>query len=142
MPYAGDISCLEVWENLKTNAKSALVDVRTSQEWSTIGVPQLNTIGKKPIFAEWQVFPSMQINPEFADEVDAALKAQNISKDDPVFFLCRSGARSQSAAAAMTSLGYSKAYNILTGFEGPPDASGLRGTVSGWQFDKLPWKKE
>lgn len=142
MPYAGDISCLEVWENLKTNAKSALVDVRTSQEWSTIGVPQLNTIGKKPIFAEWQVFPSMQINPKFADEVDAALKAQNISKDDPVFFLCRSGARSQSAAAAMTSLGYSKAYNILSGFEGPPDASGLRGTVSGWQFDQLPWKKE
>ncbi len=142
MSYAGDISCKEVWAELSANPKAALVDVRTTKEWATIGVPDLATLDRKTIFKEWQVFPAMHVNEEFASQVDSELAKMSISKEDPVFFLCRSGVRSQGAAAALTAMGYKKAFNILSGFEGPPDEAGSRGTVSGWQSDQLPWRKE
>lgn len=139
--YAGDISCKMAWESLKSET-SALVDVRTTREWETIGVPDLKETGKDVIFAEFLRFPDMSVNMSFAETVDAALKAQGVSKNDPVFCLCRSGARSQGAASALTELGYTRAYNIISGFEGDPDGSGSRGKLNGWQFDGLPWRRE
>jgi hypothetical protein len=38
-------------------------------------------------------------------------------------------------------LGYTQAFNILSGFEGQPDDSGQRGNINGWQADGLPWTK-
>lgn len=142
MTYAGDVSCKEVWKELNANPKAALVDVRTTREWETIGTPDLSSIGQDLILAEWQMFPTMELNSGFVEQVDAALKASGVSKDDPVYFLCRSGARSKGAAAAMTAAGYNRSYNIISGFEGDPDSSGARGRISGWQHDQLPWKKE
>lgn len=141
MSYAGDATCLETWESLKDNKGARLVDVRTTREWETIGVPDLSSIGKDAIFVEWQKFPDMGLNPEFTAQVNEALSAEGITKDDPIYFLCRSGARSQGAASAMTAFGYKNSYNILSGFEGSPNATGQRGTVNGWQFDQLPMKK-
>lgn len=138
--YAGDKTCEETWKALSANARAALIDVRTTREWEAIGTPDLAGAGKEAIFIEWQQFPTMAVNPEFAQQADAALKARGVTHDDPVFLLCRSGARSQSAAAALTAIGYRKAYNIIAGFEGPQDGTGQRGTVAGWQFDGLPWK--
>lgn len=138
--YAGDVSCKTTWEELQSR-NAALVDVRTTREWDVIGVPDLSGIGKQVIFEEWQKFPDMNLNTEFAARVDARLQAQGISRDDPVFCLCRSGARSKGAAAALTQLGYTRAYNITSGFEGDPDATGQRARVNGWQFDGLPWKQ-
>ena len=54
-------------------------------------------------------------------------------------FLCRSGARSHAAASLAASVGYTKAINILDGFEGDRDSSGHRGMIAGWKFCKLPW---
>lgn len=142
MSYAGDVSCQQVWEELNKNAKASLVDVRTTREWSTIGVPDLSDVNKRPLFNEWQMFPSMELNTKFAEQIDSELQQFGAAKDDPVFFLCRTGMRSQGAASALTALGYTQAFNILEGFEGPPDSAGSRGTVSGWQFDQLPWHKE
>ncbi len=142
MTYAADVTCQQAWGELAGSEKSALVDVRTTMEWETIGRPDLSSLGKSAIFAEWQMFPAMQVNPHFAEMVDEALRAAGVGKDDPVYFLCRSGARSQGAASAMTALGYTNACNILAGFEGVPDQSGERGKVNGWQFEKLPWNKE
>lgn len=142
MTYAGDVTCKDTWNNLKENTKTCLVDVRTTREWETIGTPDLSSLGKKPIFEEWQMFPDMRLNPDFASNVDENLVANGVSKDDAIYFLCRSGARSQGAASALTLLGYTKCHNIIAGFEGNPDATGQRGTVSGWQFDKLPFQKE
>lgn len=140
--YAGDLTCQEVWNGLKEDSPSALVDVRTVHEWKTIGVPDIQETGKPLIFEEWQKFPDMALNAEFAKKVDEQLSASGVSKDDPVYCLCRSGARSKGAAAALTQMGYTKAYNILSGFEGDPDAAGQRGKINGWQSDKLPWKME
>ena len=49
----------------------------------------------------------------------------------PLYFLCRSGARSKSAAASMTQAGYANCYNIAPGFEGPHDGAQHRGSVEG-----------
>jgi hypothetical protein len=39
----------------------------------------------------------------------------------------------------MTAAGFSKCFNVATGFEGSPDAEGHRGTVDGWKVEGLPW---
>ena len=44
------------------------------------------------------------------------------------------------AADALTAAGLGPAYNVLEGFEGPPDAAGHR-TVSGWRNSGLPWRQ-
>ena len=59
--------------------------------------------------------------------------------DAPVLFLCRSGQRSDQAARAARAAGYSRAFNVLEGFEGDKDASGQRGHLGGWRKAGLPW---
>ena len=135
--YAGDVSPKEAWEILEREPQAALVDVRTKPEWGFVGVPDLSELGKQALLIEWQAYPSMQVNPSFAEDVAAA----GVPKDAPILFLCRSGARSRSAAQALTALGYSACYNISEGFEGGHDATGHRGTVGGWKVAKLPWKQ-
>jgi rhodanese-related sulfurtransferase len=112
-----------------------LVDVRTQPEWVFVGVPDLNPLGKRAVFIPWQVYPAMQVNGEFAKQVQAA----GAKPDAPVLFLCRSGSRSKAAAIAVTRTGYTRAYNIAGGFEGPPDAKKHRGAKEGWKADDLPW---
>lgn len=143
--YSGDKTCKEAMSSLSSSDAAALVDVRTTREWQSIGVPDLSQnsgTAKDVLFVEWQIFPTMQVNPDFANETHSKLEAMGISKNDPVFCLCRSGVRSQGAASALTAIGYTKAYNILGGFEGDPDASGERTRINGWVFDQLPSKRE
>ncbi|HZF36618.1 MAG TPA: rhodanese-like domain-containing protein, partial [Candidatus Angelobacter sp.] len=63
-------------------------------------------------------------------------------REAPIFFLCRSGARSRAAAMAMTQAGYARCYNIANGFEGNHDAERHRGKAAGWKADGLPWTQD
>jgi rhodanese-related sulfurtransferase len=135
--YAGDLAPKQAWSLLAEEPKAILVDVRTSAEWTFVGVPDLASLGKQPVFLSWQVFPSMQVNPDFA----AALEAEDPDQDSPIIFLCRSGGRSKAAAVAMTERGYRRCYNLVGGFEGNVDGSGHRGTQGGWKASGLPWKQ-
>jgi rhodanese-related sulfurtransferase len=135
--YAGDISSEEAWRVLSENPDAVLVDVRTRAEWSFVGVVDLGSVGKQPVLAEWQSFPAMGVNDAFVEEVGAALRGA--SKDAPVLFLCRSGARSKAAAIAMTKAGFSQAYNVAGGFEGDLDETRHRGRRNGWKASGLPW---
>jgi rhodanese-related sulfurtransferase len=137
--YQADVTPEEAWSALKSEPAARLVDVRTAAEWSYVGLPDLSGIGAPLLRVEWQSFPSGAVNPAFAATLDAALKKEGATPDAPVFFICRSGARSASAAAAMTEAGYSRCYNVAGGFEGGRDADGHRGTVEGWKAAKLPW---
>ncbi|MBZ0217823.1 MAG: hypothetical protein K8F25_14795, partial [Fimbriimonadaceae bacterium] len=58
-----------------------------------------------------------------------------------IYYLCRSGARSRHAAQLMTAAGYSKCYNVATGFEGDLDETGKRGRMAGWKANDLPWRQ-
>ena len=126
LSYAGALLPAEAHELMKAGAK--LVDVRTK--------PELLYVGKVPgsIAVEWQTYPGNRENPEFLAEL-AAL----VPKDQPVMFMCRSGARSHSAAQAATRAGWREAYNVLEGFEGDKDAEQHRSSVGGWRKARLPW---
>jgi rhodanese-related sulfurtransferase len=139
MTYAGDVDCRECWDLLSSEAKAQLIDVRTSAEWNFVGVPDLAALGREPILIEWQRYPDMAVNPSFVQALSSELDARGVTKETPLLFLCRSGARSQSAAMAMTGAGYGRAYNVAGGFEGARDDAGHRGTVEGWKHDGLPW---
>ena len=135
--YAGDVSPQEAWEILVREPTAALVDVRTQPEWSFVGVPDLEPLGKRALLISWQVYPQMQVHQGFAEDLAAA----GVSQDDPILFLCRSGQRSRHAAMALTALGYRTCYNVAEGFEGNHDTQGHRGTTGGWKVANLPWKQ-
>ncbi|MFM9864265.1 MAG: rhodanese-like domain-containing protein [Micropepsaceae bacterium] len=139
MGYAGDITSAEAWELLKGDPKAQLVDVRTAAEWTFVGVPDLAGAGRKALFVEWQVYPGMGRNAAFEDAVAERLTAVGATTVTPVFFLCRSGARSQAAARAMTAKGFAKCFNVADGFEGDVDSGRHRGSMNGWKASGLPW---
>nr|WP_282449373.1 rhodanese-like domain-containing protein [Roseibium sp. CAU 1639] len=137
--YAGNVTAQEAFNELSGQEKAVLVDVRTQAEWAFVGLPDLRPIGKEPVLAEWQSFPSTGANPDFAKSVSDLLVKKGLDQSAPIYFLCRSGARSQAAAIAMTQIGYTQCFNISDGFEGPLDEAGHRGHQSGWKAAGLPW---
>lgn len=137
MTYAGDVTPTEVWAELEKDSDAVLVDVRTRAELTYVGFPDLSRLGKQLVAIEWQTFPHGTVNDQFVDQ----LRSAGITEDQPVYFLCRSGARSRAAATIATQAGYSVAYNVDQGFEGGVDADGHRGTTSGWKAAGLPWRQ-
>lgn len=135
--YAGDVSPKEAWDILAKEPDAVLVDCRTDAEWNFVGLPDLSPLSKQTVLIPWQLFPSMSANPRFVEQ----LSAEGAKPDAPVLFLCRSGARSRSAAIAGTAAGFRKAYNVSDGFEGPHDGDKHRGKVAGWKADGLPWRQ-
>jgi rhodanese-related sulfurtransferase len=138
MAYAGDLKPKEAWDLLKTDSAAILIDVRTRPEWAFVGIPDLESLQKQPILLSWQVYPSMEVNADFAGQV----KKMAPTPDTPLLFLCRSGARSRAAAETMTAVGYKRCYNVADGFEGAPDGERHRGRVDGWKATGLPWIQE
>jgi rhodanese-related sulfurtransferase len=124
--YAGALLPAEAHQLMQAGAK--LVDVRTK--------PELHYVGKIPgsLAVEWQTYPGNRENPEFLPELAAA-----VPKDQPVMFICRSGARSHSAAEAAMRAGWKETYNVLEGFEGDKDAQQHRSSIGGWRKAGLPW---
>jgi len=135
--YVGDVAPTTAWKILTEHKNAVLIDVRTRAEWNYVGLPDLEKLAKKPALLEWQVFPSMQANPDFVTALSGALP----DKDAPLLFICRSGARSAAAAKAMTAAGYSSCFNVADGFEGPLDAQAKRGAAAGWKAAGLPWRQ-
>jgi rhodanese-related sulfurtransferase len=128
LPYAGALLPAEAHALMQALPNTRLVDVRTAAE--------LEWVGKVPGAAviEWNRWPGGGRNPDFVAELERA-----VEKDATVLFLCRSGGRSNSAAAIAAQAGYGKAYNILEGFEGDKDANGQRNRMGGWRAAGLPW---
>ena len=132
-----NISSQECFEKLSIEVHSHLIDVRTKHEWVYVGVPDLSSINKNVIFISWQVYPEMEINKFFENQV----LESNIKKDNNLFFICRSGNRSNNAAEFLTSLGFSNCFNVIDGFEGKQNHERQRASIDGWQFNNLPWKQ-
>lgn len=129
--HQGDVTPAEAYRRLQSNANAVLIDVRTQPEWVFVGVPAVERL----IRLSWQVFPSMQVNGQFVSEI----QQMGLPPDTEILCICRSGARSASAASALTQAGYSNAWNVAQGFEGDKDASGHRAALGGWKHAGLPW---
>jgi rhodanese-related sulfurtransferase len=126
-----------VWEALRTEPQAQLVDVRTDAEWNFVGLPDLASAGKQVVPIQWQVYPTMQRNAGFADQ----LKEAGFTPEHHIYFICRSGQRSYDAAEAAQAAGFPHSYNVADGFEGAVDAQGHRGVAAGWKAQGLPWRQ-
>lgn len=132
--FAGNVAPAAAWEILKSNPSAVLVDVRTEPEWLFVGVPDLSPLGRPLIRVAWQVYPSMERNPRFEEE----LRAQGLTPEHQVLLICRSGVRSKAAAILLTGRGFPACWNISDGFEGQIDERKHRGN-GGWRASGLPW---
>jgi rhodanese-related sulfurtransferase len=126
--YAGDLTPEMAWQWAQ-DGRAVLVDVRTDAEREWVGfVP--GALG-----LAWKQWPGMALNPHFDEGV-----RQAAASGQALLMLCRSGVRSIAAAQRATELG-ARAYNVLEGFEGDPNAEGHRGRLGGWRKRGLPWKQ-
>src|ERR1700730_976556 len=128
LPYFGALSPSDAYAVIKAVPNARLIDVRTRPEWDYVGhVPESSLL-------EWNAYPDGRRNTEFLPE----LRVDAPNPAEPAFFLCRSGHRSDGAARVAAAAGYSKAFNVLEGFEGDKDAHGHRGQLGGWGKARPP----
>ena len=113
------IKSSEIKKFVKNNLNTVLLDVRTEDEWKTVGKPDTKDLGIKSFFI------SISKDPSFLNNVK-----QNINKDDQVLVMCAAGGRSIIAANLLANEGY-KTFNISDGFSG-------NGEDPGWKNLGLP----
>lgn len=132
LSYAGAFLPAEAFELLQLDPSVRLVDVRTRAELDWVGRPAIDTAQYAHI--EWIQYPGSVPNTAFIQQLrDVA------SPDTTVVFLCRSAARSKLAAVVAQKEGFTRAFDLLEGFEGDKNGQGHRKTLSGWCFRGLPW---
>ena len=131
------ITSVECFNKLSKISNSYLIDVRTQPEWEFIGVPDLSSLNKKTIFISWLVYPEMEINSYFKNQINES----NIEKNDKLFLICRSGKRSFNAAKFLTACDYKHCFNVTDGFEGDKNTLSQRSTINGWKYNNFPWKQ-
>ena len=105
----------DIKDYLKTDSNKILLDVRTREEWDTVGKPDGDKIGLKTYFLEIQRNALFDFVKEFKD--------LNINQDKEVLVICKSGERSQITAELLSRENY-KSINISDGFEGSTEGVG------------------
>lgn len=126
-----EIDLASAWAMLEDDAKAVLIDVRTTAEWQFVGLPL--PPGRDALLVEWSRWPDGARNESFVDQVK-----EQVTPEQTVLLVCRSGARSRAAAGALAEAGFSSCHNVSAGFEGDVDDDGHRG--GGWK-DSLPWRQ-
>ncbi len=85
-------------------------------------------------------------NPDFAAEIEAALKERGMDKTATIITMCRSGSeRGKPSAEFLRENGFANARYVIHGFQGSAikegPQKGLR-IQNGWQNDGLPWQSK
>ena len=127
LPYAGEVTPNEAGI-LFFGHDAKIVDVRSRFENEYIGRISGSSL------VSWKYWPSGETNPNFLEGLAAVC-----STSDVVLFLCRSGVRSHATAKIAVDAGYTRAFNIIEGFEGDLDHLKQRGNRGGWRKAGLPW---
>ena len=120
------LAAKDIKSYLMAESNSVLLDVRTKEEWEMIGKPAGEKIELKTYFLQIQFGKERIFNENFIQEI----KNLNISKDQEILIICRSGIRSQLAAELLTKESYT-CSNISDGFEG-------NNKNIGWKKCELP----
>ena len=100
------IKSSEIKKFIESNPDTVLLDVRTEDEWNTVGKPNTKDLGIKSFFI------TISQDQSFLDKVK-----ENISKKNKVLVICAAGGRSIIAANLLANEGYST-LNISDGFSG------------------------
>ena len=121
------IKSSEVKTFLETNPQTVILDVRTENEWTSLGKPKADALNSKTYFitvsfdlSNWQ-----KADPNFIENV-----RKEINKENQVLVMCAAGGRSMIAAELLEKEGYTT-HNISDGFSG-------NGQDFGWKNSGLP----
>ena len=114
-----EIKSSEIKKFVESNPTTVLLDVRTENEWNTVGKPDTKDLGIKSYFI------TISQDPSFIESVK-----QNIDKKEQVLIMCAAGGRSIVAANLLARVGYNT-LNVTDGFSG-------NGQDPGWKNLGLP----
>ena len=108
------IKSSEIKNYIKKNSNVVLLDVRTENEWTSLGKPNAEDLNSKTYFvtvspdlSNWQ-----NPDPNFVENVK-----KKINKDKTILVMCAAGGRSLIAANLLEAEGYST-LNVSDGFSG------------------------
>ena len=113
------IKSSEIKKFVESNPNTILLDVRTEDEWNTVGKPDTKDLGIKSFFI------TISQDPSFLESVKT-----NIDKKKQVLVMCAAGGRSIIAANLLAKEGYNT-LNVSDGFSG-------NGEDPGWKNLGLP----
>ena len=100
------IKSSEIKKLIEKNPQTVLLDVRTQDEWDTVGKPNTKDLGIKSFFI------TISQDQNFLENVK-----QSIEKKEQVLVMCAAGGRSIVAANILANEGYNT-YNVSDGFSG------------------------
>jgi len=128
----------DLWRLLDLEVKTLVIDVRTELEWHEVGCPDLSHYGQKIHKISLFTAPKYELNSDFVTQVSELLAQFSDSHDVHLFFICRSGKRSEMARDLVKNkLSHSNAYNVLGGVEGESNNK----ILVGWLGNNLPISK-
>ena len=113
------IKSSEIKTFIDRNPNTVLLDVRTEDEWNTVGKPDTKDLGIKSFFI------TISQDPSFLENVK-----KKIDKKKTILVMCAAGGRSMIAANLLKAEGYST-LNVSDGFSG-------NGQDPGWKNLGLP----
>ena len=105
----------DIKDYLTKGSNKVLLDVRTQEEWDSVGRPDGDKIGLKTYFLEIKRDTLFDFVKEF--------KNFKIDQDNEILVLCKSGERSQISAELLSRENY-KTINVSDGFEGSTEGVG------------------
>ena len=116
------IKSSDIKKFIQDNPNTVLLDVRTEDEWNTVGKPETKDLGIKSYFI------TISQDPSFIENVK-----NEINKDKKILVMCAAGGRSIIAATLLSKEGYA-ALNVSDGFSG-------NNQDPGWKNSGLPLYK-
>ena len=121
------IKSSEIEDFIKENSNTVLLDVRTENEWKSLGKPKAEDLNSKTYFVtvshdltNWQV----------PDQNFIVNVKKKIGKDKKILVMCAAGGRSMIAANLLENEGYS-VLNVSDGYSG-------NSQDPGWKKSNLP----
>ena len=108
------IKSSEIKDFIKENSNTVLLDVRTENEWKSLGKPKAEDLNSKTYFvtvshdlSNWQV----------PDQNFIVNVKKKIDKDKKILVMCAAGGRSMIAANLLENEGYT-VLNVSDGYSG------------------------
>ena len=121
------IKSSEIKNFLVDNKNVELLDVRTQDEWESVGKPDGDKLGLKTHFVTIVRSPEPSVNKDFIKEVKKV-----IDSNKKLLVMCKAGGRSMMASQLLSQENIT-CINISDGFEG-------NGENAGWKNEGLPSK--
>ena len=116
------IKSSEIEDFIKENSNTVLLDVRTDNEWKSLGKPKAEDLNSKTYFVtvshdltNWQV----------PDQNFIVNVKKKIDKDKKILVMCAAGGRSMIAANLLENEGYT-VLNVSDGYSGNSQEPGWK----------------